>query len=83
MLWVENFPEGVGAVVNHRSPVGFDLRHRLLAQAALQQGDNVMMAQVRGIHGNGGRLLLQAAHQRLPLPGGANLRQYQPDLRRP
>jgi hypothetical protein len=42
-----------------------------------------MMAQVRGIHGNGGRLLLQAAHQRLPLPGGANFRQYQPDLRCP
>lgn len=83
MLRIENFPEGVGAVVDHRSPVGLDLRYRLLAQAALQQGDNVMMAQVRGIHGNGGRMLLQAAHQRLPLPGGANLRQYQPDLRCP
>jgi hypothetical protein len=46
MLRVENFPEGIGAVVDHRSPVGFDLRYRLLAQAALQQGDNVMMAQV-------------------------------------
>jgi hypothetical protein len=42
-----------------------------------------MMTQVRGIHGNGGRLLLQAAHQRLTLPGGANFRQHQPDLRRP
>ncbi len=68
MRRVEDFPEGIGAVVDHCSPVGFDLRNSVVAQPALQQGDNVMMAQVRGIHGNGGRLLLQAAHQRLPLP---------------
>lgn len=54
MLRIENFPEGVGAVVDHRSPVGLDLRYRLFAQAALQQGGNVMMAQIGRIHGNGG-----------------------------
>lgn len=54
MRRVEDFPEGIGAVVDHGSPVGFDLRNCLVAQPALQKGGDIVMTQVGCVHGDSG-----------------------------
>lgn len=83
MRRVEDFPKGIGAVVDHGSPVGFDLRNCLVAQPALQKGGDIVMTQVGCVHGDRGGIFLQVAHDLPALLRRADFRQHQPDLRCP
>ena len=80
---VKNFPEGIGAVVDHRAPVGLDFGNGFFTEPALQQGGDIVMAQIGGIHGDGRRMASQVMHDLPTLPGATDFRQHQPDLRGP